>query len=88
MSGGADWQSREGWLCSQYARSFNARRALLAADPANTAALARLAPDIRGGGRCLVFTETIEAAKACAAVLDSAGVLAGVLHSQLSTGER
>lgn len=79
---------REGIAAGRFWSSFSKRRDLLARTDVKNQALADLSEAIKGAGRTLVFTQTIESAERAAGTLGERGVAALAVHSKTDRDER
>ncbi len=79
---------REGMLANWYLSTSSKRRRLLADTAAKYRALNSLADAFRASDRSIVFTQTIESASKCSALLAGAAVSSEALHSDLNRAER
>ena len=79
---------REGIAANRYLKYFTERRRILAETPVKRAALGSLLDPVRESDRCLVFSETIDAAENAAEMLRANGITAEALHSELKRDER
>jgi RNA polymerase primary sigma factor len=72
----------------RYRHAVLERRRLLADATGKRERLAELVPAVRAAERTIVFTQTIKASEAAAALLTAGGVPAGAVHSGLAAGDR
>lgn len=76
------------WKARRFLQAFAQRRGILAETPRKTEALLSLTPAIHAADRVICFTQTIQAAEAAAAILRSAGIMAGAIHADLPAEDR
>lgn len=77
-----------GGLARHYMARFSDRRKLLAGTRMKLLALAALTPSIHESSGTIVFTQTVEASRQVAEVLETTGCTAAAIHSEMSNDQR
>lgn len=76
------------FVAGRYMKAFRNRQKLLAESPSKTNGLLKLIESIRLANRTLIFTQTIESAESIAETLESYGIEAQAIHSQIKMDDR